>query len=98
MHLAFSIAIMGKGGRSHTAVNETQFLIETPRHEIGEEKKRDVEFPEHKNVNAAIEMNPAMLRQNETPSYLHCQNGTANNPQTHCRHRGNGTPLPKRCR
>jgi hypothetical protein len=37
-----------------------------------------------------------MLRQNQTPGYLPCPNGNANNLQTCWRRKGQGSPLPNR--
>jgi hypothetical protein len=39
-----------------------------------------------------------MLRQNQTPGCLPCQNGTPNNPQTRWRPKGTGAPPPNRRR
>jgi hypothetical protein len=85
MRLALNMAKMRKGGFSHTAVEETQYLIKKPRAEVREEKKRGVEFLGQTKVKAAIARHPAMLRPNQTPGCLSCQNGTAKNPQTRWR-------------
>jgi len=42
MHLALNMAKLGKGGFSHTAIEEMQFLIKKPRAEVREEKMRGV--------------------------------------------------------
>ena len=39
-----------------------------------------------------------MLRHNQTPGCLPCQNGTAKNPQTRWRRKGTGAPPPNRRR
>jgi hypothetical protein len=39
MRLALNIAKMAKGGFSHAAVEETQYLIKKPRAKVREEKK-----------------------------------------------------------
>jgi len=64
MRLALNVAKMAKEGISCAAIEETQFLIKQHRTEVRQETKRGVEFPRHKNVKAAIERHPAMLRQN----------------------------------
>ena len=98
MRLALNMAKMAKGGFSRAAVEETQYLIKKPLAEVREEKKRGVEFPGHNKVKAAIARHPAMLRQNQTPGCLPCQNGTAKNPQTRWRRKGTGAPPPNRRR
>ena len=98
MRLALNMAKMAKGGFSRAAVEETQYLIKKPRAEVREEKKRGVEFPGHNKVKAAIARHPAMLRQNQMPGCLPCQNGTAKNPQTRWRRKGTGAPPPNRRR
>jgi hypothetical protein len=98
MRLALNLAKMAKGGFSHAAVQETQYLIKKPRAEVREEKKRGVVFPGHNKVKAAIARHPAMLRQNQTPRCHPCQNGTAKNPQTSWRRKGTGAPPPNRHR
>jgi hypothetical protein len=81
MRLALNMAKMAKGGFSRATVEEMQYLIKKPRAEVREEKKQGVEFPLHNKVKAAIARHPAMLRENQIPSCLRCQNGTAKNPQ-----------------
>ena len=98
MHLALNMAKMAKEGFSRAAIEETKYLIKKPRAEVREEKKRGVEFPGHKKVKAAIQRHPAMLRHNQTPGCLPCQNGTAKNPQTRWRRKGTGAPPPARRR
>ena len=96
MRLAFNMAKMAKEGVSRTSIEETKYLIKKPCAEVPEEKKRGVEFPGHKQVKAAIQRHPAMLRQNQTFSCLPCQNGTAKNPQTRWKRKGTGAPPPDR--
>jgi len=91
MHLALNMAKMATGGFSGAAIEETQFLVKQHWAEVGEEKKRGVEFPRHKNVKAAMGRHPAMLWENQTDGCLPCHNGTAQNPQTHWRRKGTGT-------
>jgi len=88
MLLPLNIAKMAKGGFSRAAMEETQFLIKNPRAEVREETTRGVEFPGHKNVKAAMNGHPAMLRENQTDRCLPCQNGTAQNPLTCWRRKG----------
>jgi len=94
MRLALNMAKMAKEGFSRTAIEETKYLIEIPRAEVREEKKRGVEFPGHTKVKAAIQRHPAMLRQNQTSGCLPCQNDTAKNLQTRWRRKGIGAPPP----
>jgi len=98
MPLAWNMAKMAKEGFSRAAIEETNYLIQKPRAEVREEKKRGVEFPGHKKVKAAIQRHPAMLRQNETSGCLPCQNGTAKNPQTRWTRKVTGAPPPARRR
>jgi len=73
-------------------------LIKKPRAEVREEKTRGVEFPGHKKVKAAIQRHPEMLRHNQTPGCLPCQNGTAKNLQTRWRRKRTGAAPPARRR
>ena len=72
MRLALNMAKMAKGGISRAAIEETQQLIKKPRAEVQEEKKQSVEFPRHNKVKAAIERQPAMVRENQTDGCLPC--------------------------
>ena len=96
MRLALNMAKMAKEGFSRAAIEETQCMIKKPHTEVWKEKKQFVEFPGHKQVKAAIQRHPAMLRHNQTPGCVSCQNGTAKNPQTRWRHKGTGAPPPAR--
>src|SRR5882757_11045777 len=98
MRLALNMAKMAKEGVSRAAIEETKYLIKKPRAEVREEKKRGVEFHGHKQVKAAIQRHPAMLRHNQTPGCRPCPNGTAKNPQTRWRRKGTGAPPPARRR
>jgi hypothetical protein len=98
MRLALSMAKMAKEGFSRAAIEETKYLIKKPCAEVREEKKRGVEFPGNKKVKAVIQRHPAMLRHNQTPGCLPCQNGTPKNPQTRWRRKGTGAPPPARRR
>jgi hypothetical protein len=98
MRLALKVDKMAKRRFSRAVVEETQYLIKKPRVKVREEKKRGVEFPGHNKVKAAIARHTAMIRQNQTPGCLPCQNSTAKNPQTHWRRKGTGAPLPSRRR
>jgi len=98
MRLALNMANMAKEGFSRGTIDETKYLIETPRAEVREEKKRGVEFPGQKKVKAAIQRHRAMLLHNPTPGSLPCQNGTAKNPQTRWGCKGTGAPPPARHR
>jgi len=61
MHLALNMAKMAKGGFSRRAIEEMQQIIKKHHAEVREEKKRGVQYPGHKNVNAAIKRHPAMV-------------------------------------
>jgi len=98
MRLALNMARMAKGGFCRAAIDETQFLIKTPRSEVREEKTRGFEFPGGINVKAAMERIPAMLQENQMDSCLPCQIGTAQNPQTRWRRIGRGAPQPEQLR
>ena len=98
MRLALNMAKMAEDGFSRAAIADTKYLIKKLRAEVREEKKRGVEFPGHKKVKAAIQRHPAMLRRNQTPGCLPCQNGTAKNPQTRWKRKGTGAPPPARRR
>jgi len=92
IRLALNMAKMGKGGFSHTTIEETQFLPKNPQAEVREEMKHVVEFPGHQNVNPAMEWHTAMLREYHTDGCLPCHNGIAQNPQTGWRCNGTGAP------
>jgi hypothetical protein len=61
-----------KGRFSCAAIVDTQYEIKKPPAEVREEKKRGVEFPTHQKLNAAMERNPMMIRQNHMNGCLHC--------------------------
>ena len=94
MRLALNMAKMAKEGVSRAAIEETRYLIKKPHAKVREEKKRGVEFPGHNKVDAAIQRHPAMVRRNQAPGCVPCQNGTAKNPQTRWRRKGTGAPPP----
>jgi len=98
MRLALNMAKMANDGFSRGAIEETKYLIKKPHSEVRQEKKREVEFPGHKRVKAAIQRHPAMLRHDQTSGCLPCPNGTAKNPQTRWRRKGTGAPPPSRRR
>jgi len=93
IRLALNMAKMAKEGFLRAAIEEMQYLIKKQWAKDQEEKQHGVEFPRHKNVNAAMERLPAMLRDNQKDGCLLCQNGTAQNPQTCWRCKGTGAPL-----
>jgi len=79
MHLAWNMAKMAACEFSHTAVQETRYLINTPRADVPEEKQQGVESPGHKQVKAAMERHLAMLRPNHKHGCFSCQTGTVKN-------------------
>jgi len=88
MYLALYKAKMAKGWFSCAAMEEMQQLIKTPRAEVREEMKWGVDFPGHKEVNAAWEGHLAMVRENQTDGSLPAHNGTVKNQQTRWRCKG----------
>jgi len=95
MGLALNVAKMPNGGFSRATFKETHQSIKKPRAEVQEEKKRGVEFPGDKNVQAAIERHPAMIRENQMKGCLPCHNGTAMNPQLRWRPKGTDAHPPR---
>jgi hypothetical protein len=87
---------MAKEVFSHTAIEETNYLIKKPCAEVPEEKTRHVEFPGHEKVNAAIQRHQEILCQNQTSGCLPCQNCTTKNQQTCWRRKGTGARRPAR--
>jgi len=87
---------MPKAGFSCATIEETQYLIKKPRAEVREEKKWGVEFPGHKKVKAAMERQPAMIRQNYTDGCFPCHNGTPRDRQGCWRRKGTGAAPPVR--
>jgi len=66
--------------------------------EVQEKKQRRVECAGHRKGMVPIERLTAMVCENHTDSCLPCQNGTANNLQTHWWRKEMGAALPARCR
>jgi hypothetical protein len=56
---------------------------------------KGVECTGHNNVKAAIDSQPALVRENQMDGYLSCENGTAQYPQTCWRRKGIGAPQPR---
>jgi len=98
MCVALNMAKMAKEGFSRATREETKYLIKKPSAEVREEKKWGVEFPGHKQVEAAIQRHPAMLCQNPMSGSHPRQDSTARNPQTRWRCEGTGAPPPVRRR
>jgi len=94
MRLAMNMAKMAKAGFSHAAIEETQQHIKKPCAKHREQKKRGVEIPRHNEVNAAIERYPAMVRENQMESCLHCQNGTAKDLKKSWMHKSTSASPP----
>jgi len=92
MCLALNMAKMAKGRFSRAAIEEWEQLIQKPRAEVREEKKRGVELPGHQKVKAAMERHPAMVYKNHSASCSPCQNGTAKNPVTRWRRKRTSPP------
>jgi len=88
MQLTLNMAKMAKWGCLRTTMEETLYLIEKPWGKVCEEKTSGVEFFGHRNVEAAIETQPAMVLENHTDSCLPCLNCTAQNWQTRRRRKG----------
>ena len=94
MHHTLNMANMAKEGFSRAGIEERQQLIKKPGAEVREEMRRGVVVARHNNVKAAIERQPALVRENHTDSSLPCEYGTAKNPQTRWRRKGTGAPPP----
>ena len=94
--LLLNMAKMAKEGFLRAAIEDTKYLTKKPWTEVREEKKRGVEFPAHKKVNAAIQRHPAMLRQSQTSGCPPCHNGTTKHPHSGWRRTGTGAPPPDR--
>jgi len=82
MCLALNMAQKAKGGFPRATIKNTQQLINQPRAEFRDEKKRGGEHPGHKRVKAAIERYRAMVYKNHTDGSFACQNGTGQNPES----------------
>jgi len=95
IHLALNLAKMPERQFSCGAIEETQQLITKHPTQVQERMKREVEFPCHHKVKAAIERHPAMVYKNQTDSCLPCQNGTAKNLPSLWRRKGSTDPLPE---
>ena len=95
VHPAWNMAKIAKC-RLQRAAMEPQVLISKPHAEVQEETMRGVAFPGHNRVEAVIERNLAMLRQQHTARCLPCEKCTARNLQTRWRRKGTGAPPPKR--
>jgi len=80
MRLALNMAKMAKEGFSRATIEETKSLMNKPCPQVSEEKKRGFEFPGYKEVKAAIQRHPAMLRQSQMAGCLTYENVTAKNP------------------
>jgi hypothetical protein len=93
--LALNMAKMAKGGYLQATMEQTQQLIKKLCTQVQEEKMREVEFPGHKKMQAAIERHAAMVYKNHTNSFLPRQNGTTKNPQAPWRGKGTGAPPPE---
>jgi hypothetical protein len=70
MRLTLNMARVAKEGFLRAAIEEMKYLIKKQGAEVGEEKKRCVEFPGYKKVKAAIQRHLAMLRHNQTSGCL----------------------------
>jgi len=92
MCLALRRATMAKGGFSCAAIEESQYLMKTPRTMVQEGMMRRVHFPGHRNVNTGIDRHLAMLHQNYTDSYLPGQISPTEHPQTGLMRMGTGAP------
>jgi len=98
MRLALNMAKMATEGFSRAAIEETKYLIKTPRAKVREAKKWGVEFPGYKKVKAAIQGHWAMLRQNQTSGSTPYHKCTAKNAQTRSRCKGTAALPPARLR
>jgi hypothetical protein len=81
---------MAKGGFSHTAIEETQYLIQQPSASVQAEKKQGFVFTGHNNIKTGIETQSVMAGDNQPDGCLSCANVTATNPQTSLRLKKHG--------
>jgi len=95
MHLPMNMAEIAVGGFLPTAIAEMQHLMKKPCARVRAEKKWEVEFPRHREVNAPMESHPAMVHENQTDVRLPYHNGTAKHLQTPWRGNGMGAPPPE---
>ena len=95
MRLVLIIAKMAQGGFSHTAIEETQHLVEKPRAEVPDQKKQEVEIPGDQKVKATMERHPAMVYKNHQAGCLTCQDCTAKSPESRWRRKGTDARLPE---
>jgi len=96
MRLALNITKMAKEGLSRATIEETKCIIQKPHTKVCEEETRGVEFPGYNKMRAAIQRNPAMLRNNQTSGCLPCQNRNAKNLLMRWRRQGTCAPPPTR--
>jgi len=93
MRMDLNMVKQAKGRFSRAIIEETEYLIKTPRRDVRVvKKKQGVEFLGHTKVQAVIARQPAMLRQIHKDGCLPCHNGTTKNPQTHWGRKGTGAP------
>jgi hypothetical protein len=94
LRLALNLAKMATEGLSLAATEEKKYVIEKSRGVVQAEKKWGVEFAGNKKVKASIPAHPAIIHQNQMSGCFPCQNGNAQNPQTHWRGTATGAPPP----
>jgi len=68
--LALNVVEMAQGGFLRRAIEEMHELTKKPLAEVLYEKKRGVQFLGNKKVKAAIETQPAMIRENQMDGCL----------------------------
>jgi hypothetical protein len=98
MRLALNMAELAKECFSCAAIEEMKYILKKSCAEVREGNEQGVKFPGHKQVKAAIQRHPAMLRQNHTSGCLPCLYGTSKRLQTRWRRKGTGAPLLARRR
>jgi len=98
MRLPLNMATMVTGDFSRATIEETKYLTKQPHAEVQETKMQGVLNSEFHQVKDAKEGHAVMLRQNLRDGCLPCDTGTAQNLQSHSRHKETGGPPPDQCR
>jgi hypothetical protein len=89
---------MAIGGFSRNVMEETQYLIKTPRTKVWYKRQQVVYFPGDRNVKPAIQRHPAILLQNHKDWCFACQDDIAKYSQTWWMQEGISAPLYNRYR
>jgi hypothetical protein len=94
MHVHFVMVIIATGEVPYPTMEETQYLIKHTDTKVQGARKRGVMFPPDTIVQAAIDSYAAIFHATQMDSSLHCESGTARNPQIRCSYKGTGASPP----